>query len=179
MAIHNVSYGSGAKNNGGVALKAGVPLETNAAALKTFTNKRRAENYPFGSTLVNDVNITGSNRNLSIPIPWSSARPMVKRSTRLLTGQLNNNLLTSGTYAPELRNTIHPIDSYRTRLQNTAYRNNQYDYFTGTFAAGYPDNQIDEFGLDTASVLTRADQGNLTFKNYRNISIIPYQSKTG
>ena len=179
MAIHNASSASGFKNNGGTALKAGVPYSGNASTVKTFSNDRRADNYPFGSTLVNYAHLTSIDSNPLIPSPWSSARSLVKRSTRVLKGQPNNNLLTSGTYAPELRSSIHPINSYRTSLQSTAYRDNQFNIYLGKFTAGYPDNQIDDFGFDMASMPTRDNPGNLVFKNYRNISIVPYQSKTG
>lgn len=179
MAIHNASNVSGFKNNGGTALKAGVPYSGNASTVKTFSNNRRADNYPFGSTLVNYAHLTPIDTDPTIHCPWSSARPLVKRSTRVLKGKSSNSLLTSGTYAPELRSAIHPINSYRTSLQNTAYRDNQFNIYLGQFISGYPDNQIDDFGVDEASIPTRENPGNLVFKNYRNISIVPYQSKTG
>ena len=179
MAIHNASNTPGFKNNGGIALKAGVPYSNNVSAMKTFSNNRRAENYPFGSTLVNYAHLTSIDSNPLVPSPWSSSRSLVKRSTRVLKGQPNNNLLTSGTYAPELRSSIHPINSYRTSLQNTAYRDNQFNIYLGKFVTGYPDNQIDDFGFDMASMPTRQNPGNLVFKNHNNLSIVPYQSKTG
>ena len=69
MAIHNASSASGFKNNGGTALKAGVPYSGNASTVKTFSNDRRADNYPFGSTLVNYAHLTSIDSNPLIPSP--------------------------------------------------------------------------------------------------------------
>lgn len=178
MAIYNTSLTGGIKNNGGTALKAGVPYENNAQAIKTFSNKRSGYfQSVFGSNITAEINAGAINS--SVPVPWSSKRPLVKRSTRVIAGQESYNLLTSGTAAPELRSSIHPTNNTRTRLEHTAYKQGKYNFYTGKFDAGYPDNEWVHFGIDTSVVTSRNDISHIIFKNQRSITIAPYQSKTG
>lgn len=178
MATYNVFFGS-TKNDGGVALNAGTPYNEYHTVINTFSNKRRTQEYPFGSTLVNGINITGSSFNPLVPVPWSSPRSLIKRATKEIASNLTNVVFSPGNYATQSIDTIHENTYARTRLQTTAIRTGFFDGYTGKFAPGYPDNQLDYLGQDNAANLTRQNQGSIVFKNQRNISIAPYQSKTG
>lgn len=179
MAIYNLAFGRPENINGGVVLNGGVPYNNNRASAKTFSNKRRVQEFPFGSALVSGVNITGNNDNLNIPVPFSSPRPLVKRASKTVAGQPSSAISTSGSLAPELKSTIHPIDSYRTRLEHQAYSAGLFNIYTGKYAAGYPDNQIDFFGVDEAANVSRSNQGKLFFKHYRAVSVVNYPARTG
>lgn len=178
MSTYNIFFGS-VNNDGGVALKAGTPNNEYHTVVRTFSNNRRTEEYPFGSALVEGVNIMGIDSTGLVSVPWSSPRSLVKRATKKIASKNTNIILTSGNYATQSIDTIHENIYARTRLQTTAYRTGYFNNYTGKFAAGYPDNQLDYLGQDNAANLTRKNQGSIIFKNYRNISIVPYQSKTG
>lgn len=179
MAIHNPTFGSSEKINGGVVLNGGVPYTNNRTVAKTFSNKRRVQEFPFGSAVVNGVNVTSNNENLAIPVPFSNLRPLIKRASSTIAGQSSSVVKTAGSLAPELRSAIHPIDSYRTRLEHQAYVAGYFNPYNGKYAAGYPDNQIDFFGIDQAANVSRSNQGKLFFKHYRTVSVVNYPPKTG
>ena len=178
MSIYNPSYNDSIKNNGGVALNSGVPYSDNAQSIKTFYNKRRTYEFPFASTVVDGVNVTNATQSVLVPVPYSSKRPLVKRATKTIAAQPSYVLETPGNPAVSLTSSIHPISTYRTRLQHTAYKAGKLDITTGKFDFGYPDNQQDDFGVDDAASPSRKNPGTMFFKNGRNISVIPYQSKT-
>ena len=178
MSIYYPSLSSTIKNNGGTALKGGVPYENNPSSLKSFSNKVSSY-FPttFGSTVVDGVNITGSNQNLMIPVPYEDGKPIIKRTRSTLANI--NVLLSAGDYATSNISGIHPITSYRTRLEQTAYREGKYNYYSGKYDAGYPDNTQDDFGFDSAAYVSRSNPGNIIFLNSRNINITQYPTKTG
>jgi hypothetical protein len=103
---------------------------------------------------------------------------LVKRVTKTIAAQLSDVLVTSGNIAPNLTSSIHPVRLYRTRLQHAAYKAGKLNITTGKFDFGYPDNQQDDFGVDDAASPSRKNPGTMFFKNGRNISVVPYQSKT-
>ena len=178
MSIYNVFYGS-IKNNGGTALKAGTPSSIYDSALSTFSNNTRTLNFPFGSTVVDGINVTGSSQNSLAPIPNNlNQKPLIKRATKTIALQSNNVLQSPGNLSTSLTSSIHNIESYRTRLEHSAYKDGYLNILTGQFDAGYPDNQRDEFGADSAANPSRSNPGVIIFKNGRNISVIPYQPKT-
>lgn len=179
MAIYNPNFSTPENVNSGTVLNGGIPYQNNPSAAEAFYNKRRVNEFPFGSTLVDGVNITGNNQNFLLPVPYAGVRSLIKRSTKTIAGQLNDVLLTSGCIQPELRSSIHYINSYHTRLEHQAYNEGRFNNYTGKFAAGYPDNQIDFFGPDEAAVVSREHQGRLFFKNSKTVSIANYPSKTG
>jgi hypothetical protein len=173
MSIYNVFYGP-VKNNGGTALKAGTASSIYHSALATFSNNTRTLDFPFGSTVIDGVNVTGLSQNSLVPVPNNlNQKPLIKRATRS-----NNVLQSPGNLSTALTSSIHNIESYRTRLEHTAYKDGYLNILTGKFDSGYPDNQRDEFGADSAANPSRNNPGVIIFKNGRNISIIPYQPKT-
>jgi hypothetical protein len=178
MSIYNPSYNDSIKNNGGVALNSGVPYSDNAQSIKTFYNKRRTYEFPFASTIVDGVNVTNATQSVLTPVPYNSKRPLIKRATKTIAAQSSDVLLSPGNLAPNLTSSIHPIISYRTRLQHTAFVNGKLNVLTGKYDFGYPDNQQDDFGSDEAAYPSRKNPGTMFFKNGRNISVVPYQSKT-
>lgn len=179
MAIYNPTFGNSEKINSGVALNSGSIPFGNPSVVQPVSNKRRTQEFPFGSTLVNGINITGSSQNFLVPVPLDGVRSLIKRSTKTVGGLTNNVLLTSGCIQPELRTSIHYINSYRTRLEHQAYIQGKLNPYTGKFAAGYPDNEIDYFGYDTVGNLSRSNQGRSYYKYSKIVTITNYPAKTG
>jgi hypothetical protein len=178
MSIYNPSLLPQVKNNGGIALKGGVPYESNPSPLKSFSNKRSYYFASvFASTVVDGVNVTGSNQNILLPVPYTKGKPIIKRTPSTLTN--GSVVLTSGNVDTSLTSSIHPITTYRTRLQHTAFKQGKYQYTTGKFDAGYPDNSQDDFGYDSIAYVDRANPGKLIFLNSKNVNIVSYPSKTG
>jgi len=177
MAIYNTNFTNVVKNNSGTVLNGEVLLSDNNNRVKTLIGKTRTLNYPFGSAVVDGVGVDAI--NASVAVPFSNSRSLVKRTTISLANKPSSMLITAGTYDPELRNSIHPITTYRTRLQSEAYRNNQYNIYTGKYNTGYPDNTLDSFGDDNAANPTRSNPGKLFYKHYRLITKQNYPSKTG
>jgi hypothetical protein len=177
MSIYNPVYGQPSKNNGGITLNGGTPNSQDPSTLSTFSNKRRTEEFPFGSIVVDGVNITGANQNLSVPVPYEDGQPIIKRTLSTFTN--SSVLLSPGNLNTALTSSIHSISTYRTRLEHQAYVGGLYNQYTGKFATGFPDNSFDDFGLDTAASVSRADQGSLFFNNHSKINTVSYLPKTG
>lgn len=187
MSTYTISPNGKRNNNGGATLtpSSGTPYTDNPQNVKAFTNKRTWINRQvFASTLTEGINIENALPNpfnSFIIVPRNNTRPLVKRASTYFfqtTTAQKNNLLTSGNYAPELYTGSYPVNYYTTRLESTAYRDGKYNIYTGKFDAGYPDNET-TFLTDTAVIPSRNETGKIIFKYSKNISITPYQKKTG
>lgn len=180
MAIYNATLvTSQVKNNGGTSLNSGSHDLFNSSAINILNLRSAIKYLPFGSTVVNGINTTNAHA-YSFVVPRNNPKSLIK--TALVSSDLisiNNTIRCAGNPDPQLTSSVHYSESVRTRLENTANRENKFNIFTGKFSVGYPDVSVDYFGVDEAARTNRADVGRITFITNKNIKIQSYPSKTG
>lgn len=177
MAIYNTGE---IRNNGGTSLNSGSHDLSNNPSVNILNLRATVKNKPFGSTVVDGINVTGSHSSL-VEVPRDNPKSLIKTARYSSDLESVNNVMkTSGNKAPELVSSIHYVESFRTRLSSTAFRDNQFSIITGKYNEGYPDAEYDSFGEDRSARVTRADQGKIIFaNNNKTINIQSYPSKTG
>lgn len=181
MAIYNASFISDQiKNNSGTSLNSGNHDFANPSTTSILNLPYAVKNSPFGSTVIDSVGVTSSHFS-SYEIPRNNPRPLIKRvSSATNLTSVNNVLRTAGNLDTQSISSIHYIESTRTRLEKTAFREGQFNILTGKYSAGYPDSQYDSFSSDTAArVGRRYYAGAMVFQNSKTIEVKPYTLKTG
>ena len=163
--------GSGAGGNGGSVAKA-----SNSSLLDGVETSYYNAGV-FGSTVLDN---NTSDKALSAGIfAYNNSNPISKRVTTTLS-TTSNDVLLSGASQPELIQSIHKIETVRTRKLTTAIRENRYNEFTGQFEAGYPQVAVDSFNSDSAANPSRTNPGKLTYKTSSASPVNDsYKEKTG
>lgn len=130
----------------------------------------------FASTVL-DNNI--SNKALDGGVfAHNTNRPIAKRLTSELS-TVSNDYLVSGALLPSNIRSIHFIESYRTRKDSSAMRDNKYDMVNGVWESGYPVSSLDDFGDDFAANPSRNFPGYLVFiSNGVTLLSTSYQKRT-
>lgn len=157
MAIQQVNGGVSTKqttrNNGGTAVNAGTSKILNKVNLG-YSNVG-----VFGTAVVEGVN---TEKALAAgKFSYSDQKPIAKRVTTSL-ATVNNVFLRSGAAKPELVQSIHKTQSFRTRRQSVAFVSGNFNMFTGKFSTP-PTVAVDTFANDVAANPTRDVPGKLEY----------------
>lgn len=92
---------------------------------------------------------------------YANKKPIAKKVSTSLSG-VNNDVLKSGAARPELVNSIHKIQAFRTRRQSVAFVSGNWNMFTGKFATD-PVVAVDTLQQDVAANPTRDVPGSLQY----------------
>lgn len=142
--------------------KGGTGINTaSSSVLSNSVNLGYEDVGVFGSVVVDgddtDKAVDASN------FANSTQRPVAKRLTSEL-GGLSNDVLLSGAAQPQLIQSVNKLDTIKSTLQTTAYRDGRWNFFTGQYDAGYPLSSDDDFLPDVEARVTRTAPGNFAYK---------------
>jgi hypothetical protein len=144
-------------NNGGT-------IKANGSVGGTFQSSQitQPKSGVFGSTVID--NDAADKALDSGTFAYDNERPIAKKTTVSLAEKANDFLL-SGAAVPGLRNSIHKINSVRTRKLTTAIRNNKWNEYSGEFDAGFPEVSEDVFATDNAANPTKEKPGEFVYRD--------------
>lgn len=173
MAIQQVDGGVSTKqttrNNGGSALNVGTSTKLNKVNLGYYNTG------VFGTKVVEGVNAEKALTAGSFS--YANQKPVAKRVTASLAG-VSNTVLRSGAARPDLVQSIHKTQSFRTRRQSTAFVAGYFNLFTGKFTTP-PTVAVDTFANDVAASPTRSEPGKLQYMTGGKVPTRDnYKSKT-
>lgn len=174
MAILQVNGGVSTKqttkNNGGSAVNVGTSTKLNKVNLG-YSNVG-----VFGTKVVEGVNaVKALNAGT---FSYSDQKPVAPRVTVSLAG-VANTFLRSAADKPELIQSIHKTQSFRTRRQTVAFLAGNFNIFTGKFSVP-PAVAVDTFANDVAASPTRSEPGKLQYMAGGKLpKSDTYKSKTG
>jgi hypothetical protein len=158
-------------NNGGTIKANGTVSGTFAASSLT-----QVDTGVFASTVVDN---NDADKALSTgTFAFNNNSPVAKKLTGSLSG-VNNDFLLSGASDPNNIQSIHKIESVRTRRLTSAIRQNKWNEYSGEFDSGFPVVAVDNFGADDAANPTRSVPGELVYRTGSpNVVQDNYKKKT-
>jgi hypothetical protein len=172
----NSSTPTSTNNDGGV-IKANGSVNSGVV---TSVSTPRSDLGIFGSTVID--NDSADKALLGGVFGYDNERPIAKKTTVSLS-TVSNDFLVSGAGDPTNIRSIHKIESVTTRKLTTAIRDNKWNEYSGDFDSGFPEVQVDSFGVDAAANPTREVPGQLNYiAGNENTILIPksdtYKPKT-
>lgn len=161
---------SGAKDVGGSATKITSTSQLDGVAIDRY------DAGVFGSTVLDN---SVANKALSSgTFAYNNNDGLIRRVTVYLSGVYNKVLSNAASSGYETA--IHDnVKSYTAKVR-TALEAGKFNEVTGEWEAGYPENSVDNFGIDNAAAVSRADQDSLTYMvNGKTATTTSYTSKNG
>lgn len=155
--------GSGADNNGGAVARGGSV--SNRLSLVNVSVTR----YPttvFGSTVI-DNNVVDKAISANV-LAKNTRTPVAPRITPVMRG-------TAGT--PSLVRSPLSRTAYRTVATSTAFRNGQFNLYTGKYSPAAT-SALDTVATDNAANVSRSAPGKLVFKKSARPTVASYKAKT-
>lgn len=165
--VGSYQTGGSTKNQGGVAVKAGVS--------STLTDRpvKGVNIGVYGSVVIN-----GSKTDPSLSggvFAYNNQKPVSKRLTVSL-ATVSNSVLLSGAAVPSLQTDINRLESVVTNRTSTAFRNGNFNLFTGKYTS--VTSATDSFGNDNEARVTRSNPGKLVYRLGKAPVRVSYKAKT-
>ena len=175
MAIHNSIAGAPVVNNNGV----GFGVRYSSEVLSSV-------DLGLSSTKTGSIVVDGQDTDEALSagtFAYNNNSPIAKRVTRTLSG-VDNDFLLKGAARPDLIQSVHKIESIRTRRIATAIRSGFWNEYTGSWTTN-PTVAVDSFvgsdstSNDYAARVSRNQPGNLTYKlGNPSVVTVGYAKKT-
>jgi len=165
-------------NNGGSVINGGSTTTLNNVSLGY------SDVEVFGSTVLDNDH---ADKSIDAGIfAFDNNRPVAKRVTTTLAGEVSNTTLRSGASQPGLIRSVHKLEVLRTRRLTAAIRSGKWNIFKGKFlnnqnqTADKPVVAVDSLATDNAANPSRSAPGQLIYKTGAPVPVQDdYKEKTG
>lgn len=161
---------SGVKNVGGSSTKIASTSQLDGVSIDRY------DAGVFGSTVLDN---SIADKALSAgTFAYNNNEGLIRRVTAYISGEYNKVLLNTANSG--YTTAIHSNTVSYTAKVRSGMEAGKFNRVTGEWDAGYPQNSVDNFGVDNAASVSRSNQDSLTYMvNGKSATTTAYTSKNG